>query len=102
MTTAETSPDLPASTDTVGSISGRIDANFVHSLITFISDEVAHLDEPVDESTDLLLTGQVDSLGVVRVVLWLETELGLEIDPLDVVLENFQSVGQMAEYLRSR
>jgi acyl carrier protein len=102
VTTTETSPDRQASTDSDTAISGRIDAGFVRSLIAFIADEVAHLDEPIDESTDLLLTGQVDSLGVVRVVLWLETELGIEIDPLDVVLENFQSVGQMAEYLRSR
>ncbi len=101
MTTEETSPDLPSSSHE-RPVNERVDAEFVKSLTAFIADEVAHLDEPIDESTDLLLTGQVDSLGVVRIVLWMESELGIEVDPLDVVLENFQTVGQMAEYLRSR
>ncbi len=49
--------------------------------------------------TDLLLSGVLDSLGVVRVVHWLEDELGIEIDPADVVLENFQTVGAMVAYV---
>ena len=49
--------------------------------------------------TDLLLTGLVDSLGVVQIVGWIEDELGLEVDPLDVVLDNFQTVGQMVAYI---
>lgn len=101
LTTDETSPDL-SSASPERPVKERVDGEFVQSLTAFIADEVAHLDEPIDESTDLLLTGQVDSLGVVRVVLWIENELGIEVDPLDVVLENFQTVGQMAEFLRSR
>ena len=49
--------------------------------------------------TDLLLTGLVDSLGVVQIVGWIEDELGIEVDPLDVVLENFQTVERMAAYI---
>ena len=102
MNIAETSPELPESVGPAVTLGERVNDAFVQSLIAFISDEVAHLDEPIDDATDLLLTGQVASLGVVRIVLWLETGLGIEIDPLDVVLENFQTVGQMAAYLRSR
>jgi acyl carrier protein len=84
------------------SVAARIDDVFVQSLTEFIVDEVAHDDDLIDETTDLLLTGQVDSLGVIRIVLWIEQGLGIEIDPLDVVLENFQTIGQMAAYLRQR
>lgn len=52
--------------------------------------------------TDLLLSGALDSLGVVRVVHWLEDELGIEIDPADVVLEHFQTVGAMVTYAERR
>jgi acyl carrier protein len=97
VTTAETTPK-----QNDNSVAARIDDAFVNSLTEFISDEVAQDDDPIDESTDLLLTGQVDSLGVVRIVLWIEQSLGIEIDPLDVVLENFQTIGQMAAYLRQR
>lgn len=56
----------------------------------------------ITPDTDLLLTGLVDSLGVIEIVAWMEERLGIEIDPTDVVLENFQSVGLMLEYAARR
>lgn len=72
-------------------------------LIRMITDEVS-LDPSVEitSDTDLLLCGLVDSLGVVRIVGWIEDEIGIEIDPLDVVLDNFQTVGQMLAYIDRR
>lgn len=72
-------------------------------LIKMITVEVS-LDPTVEivPETDLLLTGLVDSLGVVQIVGWIEDELGIEVDPLDVVLDNFQTVGQMLAYIDRR
>jgi acyl carrier protein len=69
-------------------------------LIKMITAEVS-LDPTVEivAETDLLLTGLVDSLGVVQIVGWIEDELDIDVDPLDVVLENFQTVGQMLAYI---
>ena len=71
------------------------------ALIELINTEIT-LDPstPVDGDTDLLLTGLVDSLGVVELVGWLEDHLGEEIDPVDVVLENFQTVDRMVAFAR--
>ena len=77
------------------------DAAFEAALIGFIMSDVALDDGQVEGETDLLLTGLVDSLGVVLIVEWIETELGRAIDPADVVLENFQTVDAMMEFLRS-
>ena len=65
-------------------------------LLDFINDDVS-LDPSVTivADTDLLLTGLVDSLGVVEVVGWLQDRTGVTIDPMDVVLENFQTVDRM-------
>jgi acyl carrier protein len=52
----------------------------------------------IEGSTDLLLTGLVDSLGVVQIVEWLESRLGCEIDPGDVILEHFQTVDAMLTF----
>jgi acyl carrier protein len=72
-------------------------------LVALIVDEVGvHDGEPVDAETDLLLTGIVDSLGVVQIVGWLEDRLGISIDPGDVTLENFQTVGRMVRYVTDR
>ena len=72
-------------------------------LLKMISTEVS-LDpsQTIDADTDLLLTGLVDSRGVVMIVSWLEDRSGTEIDPADVVLDNFQTVGQMIDYMERR
>jgi acyl carrier protein len=70
-------------------------------LIAMITEEVTY-GEPVEAETDLLLTGLVDSIGVIRIVTWIEDHLDIRIDPGDVVLENFQTVARMVAYLRAR
>jgi len=77
---------------------------FAGELLLMINAEVS-LDpsETITPGTDLLLTGLVDSLGVVQIVAWMEDRLGIEIEPVDVVLENFQTVDRMLAFVtRSR
>lgn len=68
------------------------------ALVTFINEEIV-IDEPVAASTDLLLSGAVDSLGVIRITHWMEEQAGVVVDPGDVTLENFQTVDRMVAYL---
>ena len=65
-------------------------------LLDFINGEVT-LDptKVIDSETDLLLTGLVDSVGVIEIVGWLEETADIEIDPTEVVLANFQTVDGM-------
>ncbi len=71
-------------------------------LLRFVTTEVSVVPDPIEVETDLLLTGAVDSLGVMRITQWMEDELGVEVDPVDVTLENFQTIGRMLAYLGSR
>ncbi len=71
-------------------------------LLAFINSEIAISTDPVEPETDLLITGAVDSLGVVRVTQWLEDELGFEVDPIEVTLENFQTVTKMVSYASTK
>lgn len=80
----------------------RLGEQFAVRLSSFISDEVVDAQETVEPDTDLLLTGLVDSLGVVMIVEWIERDLGTTIDPGDVILEHFRSVDAMLGYLRTR
>lgn len=77
-------------------------ATFSAALLDFVRTEVALYDGPLEMETDLVLTELVDSLGVVVVVEWIEQRLGIEIDPGDVVIEHFESVGAMVRYLAAR
>ncbi len=65
-------------------------------LCTFIDEEVSlDPDTPVMPDTDLLTTGLVDSLGAMEIVHWLEEGQGIEIDPVDITIDNFQTVEKM-------
>lgn len=74
-----------------------------NKLIHFVQTEVS-LDSSVQivGSTDLLLTGLVDSLGVLDIVGWIEDNFTIEIDPADITLENFQTADLMAAYIDNR
>lgn len=75
---------------------------FADELADYIDREVSTGGEIVRPDTDLVMSGLVDSLGIILVVEWLERRLGVRIDPADVVLEHFESVHSMVMYLRSR
>ena len=76
---------------------------FALDLLEFVNSEVS-LDPTglADGATDLLLSGKIDSLGVVQIVGWIEDEVGISIDPADVVLDNFQTVDKMVAYVQRR
>ncbi len=71
-------------------------------LLRFIASDVALVDGTVDVETDLVMSGLIDSLGVMALVDWLEQRLGIVIDPTDVVIEHFESVASIIGYLRGR
>ena len=70
-------------------------------LIEFLQTEVVLDDTPIERETDLLLSGAVDSLGVIRVTQWVEDFTGQPVDPGDVTLDNFQSVAAIVAYVES-
>ena len=75
---------------------------FETALIALLNDEISlDPDVAIGLETDLLLTGLVDSLGVVQVVAWMEDELGASIDPIDVTLDNFQTPERMIVFAKS-
>ena len=53
----------------------------------------------VEMDDELLMDGVLDSLGVMRLVSYLETETGNTIPAEDVTLENFRSIRTIAAYI---
>ena len=73
------------------------------ALTRFIQEEIVLDDDVVVAGdSDLLLSGAVDSLGVIRITHWMEETTGVVVDPGDVTLDNFQTVNKMAAYLNAR
>lgn len=55
--------------------------------------------EPDDE---LLEDGLVDSLGVMRLISFIESEFGYAVPPEDVTVDSFMSVSAIVTYLQSQ
>jgi acyl carrier protein len=71
-------------------------------LLTFVQHDVCRSSIALTADTDLLLSGAVDSLGVMRITQWMTDELGIDVDPSHVTLENFQTVDRMVAYATQR
>lgn len=56
----------------------------------------------VDDDTSLLISGLVDSLGIVRLVTFMEDSLGIKVPLEDVTIENFETLGLLDAYLQAR
>lgn len=75
----------------------------LHQLTTFISQElVGDPSLTLGAEDDLLLSGLVDSLGVVRLLAFIEEHLAVAVPAGDVTLEHFSSLGAMTSYLEGR
>lgn len=59
-------------------------------------------DTPVGDDDELLVDGIIDSLGVARLVGFIETGLGVRIPPEEVIVENFATIGALADHITSR
>ncbi len=58
--------------------------------------------EEISDDEDLLLSGLVESIGVMRLVTFLEQQFGIKIPPRDVTVENFASINAICHYLEGR
>ena len=72
-------------------------------LTDFIKKEILHgRSVSLTEDLDLLSAGIVDSLGILRMVAFMEEQFGVTVPDEDVVFENFHSIRVMALYIEQQ
>ena len=69
-------------------------------IIQFIQTDLLNNQVTLTEDQDLLISGLIDSMAVMRLVNFLETQVGSSIPPEDITLENFSSVSTIAQYVQ--
>jgi acyl carrier protein len=57
---------------------------------------------PLGNTTSLLETGVLDSLSLLKLVVFVQERFGIMVDDVDLVPENFDSVDAICAYLRSQ
>ncbi|VAW32770.1 hypothetical protein MNBD_CHLOROFLEXI01-1193 [hydrothermal vent metagenome] len=56
----------------------------------------------LDDAENLLAAGIIDSLGILRLVSFVEEKFGIEVPDEDVTIDNFQSVQSMSDYVATQ
>lgn len=74
------------------------------TLIKYIQEQLLNneLEEELDAQDDLLGDGILDSLGMMKLILFIETEFNTKVPPQDMVIENFMTVSHIENYLSSK
>ena len=70
----------------------------------YISRELISMPEllPLQNDTLLLASGILDSLALLRLLVFLEGEFNIQLDDFEVIPENFETIDSICAYIRSR
>lgn len=74
-----------------------------HRIITYIKSELVNEDvDHIEPHEDLVGAGLVDSLGMMRLIGFIEKQYGLRIGPEDMTVENFSTLQNIEAYIKSK
>ncbi|MFK8013841.1 MAG: acyl carrier protein [Gammaproteobacteria bacterium] len=71
-------------------------------LLDYIRDELLDDADDIAADDNLLADGMVDSLGMLRLMDFIEQTFGITVPPEDFTIENFRTIDMMIVYLRAR
>ncbi|MFK5972003.1 MAG: acyl carrier protein [Flavobacteriaceae bacterium] len=73
-------------------------------LIKYIKEQLLNneMEEELDIQDDLLGGGILDSLGMMKLILYIETEFQVKVPPEDMLIENFMTVEHIVNYLAKK
>ena len=73
------------------------------SIINYIENQL--LGKPIDikltAEEDLLTSGLIDSLAIMKLIAFLESEFDIKVAPTDMTIENFINVDAMCQYIQA-
>ncbi len=59
-------------------------------------------ENPITDEDSFLETGVVDSMGVMELVAFIQSEFGIEVAQNEIVVENFDSIRRLANFVRRK
>ena len=71
-------------------------------ILEYISGQLLDGTVAVTPETDLLRTGLIDSLAIMRLVGFIENEFRMSVPAQDFTLENFSTINAMLTYIETR
>ncbi len=68
--------------------------------VAVLLSQLLELDESIDADENLLVDGMVDSLGMLRLIAFIEATYSVKVPPQDFTIENFRTASVLTDYLR--
>ena len=69
-------------------------------LIEYIKTEILGEDHSLTSEDDLLSSGMIDSVGIMRLIAFIESNFNIKVPPQDMVIENFITVSAICTYIQ--
>ena len=69
-------------------------------ILAFIHSELLSFGVTLQRNDELLEDGLLDSMAVLRLAAFIEEEFQFKMQPADFVIENFQTVAVLSDYVR--
>lgn len=76
----------------------------IDKIIAYISNTLASepLEDNLQPEDDLLGSGILDSMGMMKLIAFIETEYSLKVEPDEMIIENFMTVENIVEYINNK
>ncbi|MBT3252316.1 MAG: acyl carrier protein [Candidatus Marinimicrobia bacterium] len=68
----------------------------------FLEDNYSYQASEITDTTDLLDGYVIDSLGIIQIVMFLETSFGCEFNANDVNADNFKNINTLSEFVEGQ
>lgn len=68
----------------------------------FITQNLYYTDSFIADDDSFLETGVVDSMGVMELVTFIQSEFGVATDQQEIVVENYDSIRKLANFVRKK
>ena len=69
------------------------------NLLTYLKERMGLQVESIDDSTPLFSSGLLDSFSLMELIMFVESEAGVLMNPADVSFENLDSVDRIVRYV---
>jgi acyl carrier protein len=71
-------------------------------IFTYLKDRAGLDTSKITEETLLFTSNLLDSVSLVDLIVFVESEIGVRIEPEEVMIENFDSVAQMLRFAAAK
>ena len=75
--------------------------NITSKVRAFLNESMA-VPEDTADSAALFSTGTLDSVSAIDLVLFLETTFGIKINPIDISIDDLDTIDKISEFVGSR